>query len=263
MAKVKRQKLKVWPFVIALVVIVLFGVFSLSKNKESFPQQKSTEYSVYQNSSYGFSINYPKSWEIRKDTQVFENGDAVAFRKTGLTQKEQTELSDGGEVVVSKPFGIKTELVAWVKDSYNSKSEFSQNTINGRIYQKVYQCGLGCITYYYTFINNQVYGVATFAQGPDKDKVVYENAIVFMLNSLQFTNANTNTRISKDEAVAKVKALPEVSDYLKRVPNGLIAVNGEEEDTYMIQVYEFKDNHTATFNWYDVDKNTGEVEKQF
>lgn len=72
-----------------------------------------------------------------------------------------------------------------------------------------------------------------------------------------------NGVISKENAVTKIKALPEVKDYLKRVPNGQVLVNGEENNSYLIQVYEFKDGHTATFNWYKVDKETGDIEKEF
>lgn len=69
--------------------------------------------------------------------------------------------------------------------------------------------------------------------------------------------------VSEVDAVRMVKEMPEVKDYLKEVPNGLVDVNGEEENAYMVQVYEIKDGHTATFNWYTVDKATGEVKKKF
>ena len=231
------------------------------KNNGLQPPPQEAGYQVYQNPMFDFSIEYPKEWEIRKETQVFENGDAIAFRLSGPTQKENTELTDGAQVVVSKPFIINTDLAAWVKEYFSNQSEFSQNTINGRSFEKIYNCsGVGCMTYYYTLKNSQVFGVAVFAEG--EDKMVYENAIVYMLKSLKFTDAE-NGSISKDEAVTKVKAQPEVADYLKRVPNGLVLVNGEEDNAYMIQVYEFKNDHTATFNWYNVNKTTGAVEKEF
>lgn len=81
--------------------------------------------------------------------------------------------------------------------------------------------------------------------------------------SEQSVNNFETGAISKEDAVAKVKELPEVVDYLKRVPNGQVLVNGEDNNRYMVQVYEAKDGHTATFNWYNVDKTTGEVKKEF
>lgn len=73
----------------------------------------------------------------------------------------------------------------------------------------------------------------------------------------------TDKKVTPEEATAKVKTLPEVKAYLKRVPGGLVAVGGEDDSSYLVQVYEFKDNHTTTFNWYYVDKGTGAVEPQF
>jgi hypothetical protein len=136
-------------------------------------------------------------------------------------------------------------------------------TFNGVTFEKVDDCsGMGCMTYYFTLVNEKVYGVATFAEGPDKDKMVYENAIVYMLKSLQINNSESAT-ITESEALAKIKTLPEVMDYLKRVPNGLVSVNGVEDNSYLVQVYEIKDGHTATFNWYTVNKQTGEITPEF
>lgn len=260
MAKIKKKKfLWLW-IIIPLVIAAFFAFYSLSKNNLPQSQQPSKGYLVYQDPTYQFSIEYPGTWEIRKDTQVFENGDAIAFRKTGPTQKEHTELTDGAQVAISKPFSISKDLSTWVREYYDRYSEFSKNTLGGRTYQKVYSCGHSCMTYYYTIQNDKVFGIATFAQGTEK--MVYDNAVVYMLKSLQFNSAADGVT-SKEDAVAKVKALPEVIDYLQRVPNGLVAVNGEEDNAYMVQVYEFTNGHTATFNWYNVDKTTGEVKKEF
>lgn len=103
-----------------------------------------------------------------------------------------------------------------------------------------------------------------------KNKKLQEKWIVLLLVALLFLvgltllkNSPKNQTISKQEAVAKVKAFSEVKDYLKRVPNGQVLLNGDEDNSYMVQVYETKNGHTATFSWYKVDKTTGEVEKEF
>lgn len=263
MAKRKKTKLKWWWIVIPVVAIALFVFYNFPPNTVPQSQQSSTDYLVYQDPTYGFSIEYPLAWEVRKNTQVFENGDVVAFGISGSTQKEKTELTDGAQVVVSQPFSINTDITTWAKKYMNSQAEFSQNSINGRQYEKVSDCsGVGCMTYYFTLMDNKVYGVATFAGGQNADRAVYENAIVKMLHSLQFSTAE-NGILSKEDAIAKVKALPEVIDYLKRVPNSLVLVNEEEDTEYLVQVYEFKNGHTATFNWYNVNKTTGEVKKEF
>lgn len=262
MAKGKKKTSRWW--IIALFVVgMLVLIYGTSKNNKPQQKESSTAYVIYQSPTYKFSIAYPQAWEVKNDTQVFENGDAIAFRKKGPTQKEQTELTDGAQVAVSKPFSITTDLASWTKEYFSNQAEFSQMTVNDRVFEKINNCSsIGCMTYLYTLVNDQVYGVAVFAEGLDKDKMVYENATLYMLKSLRFTSSTVST-VSKEQAVAKVSALPEVIDYLKRVPNGLVSVNGEENDIYMIQVYEIKNGHTATFNWYNVNKATGAVEKQF
>lgn len=70
-------------------------------------------------------------------------------------------------------------------------------------------------------------------------------------------------KITEQQAVKQVKSQPEVQDYLKRVSNGIVEVDNEEVGRYNVHAYEIKDGHTATFNWYQVDKDTGEVKKEF
>ena len=60
-----------------------------------------------------------------------------------------------------------------------------------------------------------------------------------------------------------VKKLPEVQQYLKDVPNGKVEVDNEDEGEYNVHVYEVKNGHTATFNWYTVSIKSGKPEAQF
>ncbi len=263
MAKGKKTKLKWWWIVIPIALIVLFGIFSLSKNPLFQTRQSSSGYALYKDSSNEFSIEYPSSWEIRKDTQVFEKGDVIAFRKTGVSQKKYTELTDSAQLAISKPFAIDTDLAIWMKSYFSPQAKFSKLPLNNYNFEAVEDCGyMMCMRYYFTKIGSQIYGIALYADGTNAEKASRENALLHMLKSLQFTNAQT-AAVSENEAIARVKALPEVVDYLKRVPNGLVLVNGEEDNAYMVQVYEFKNGLTATFNWYKVDETTGEVKKEF
>ena len=84
-------------------------------------------------------------------------------------------------------------------------------------------------------------------------------SFALLLAFLFKTNSNNNTRA---QAIAKVKTQSEVMNYLKRVPQGLIEIDNQENNSYLIHVYEVKNGHTATFNWYRVDKITGEVKKE-
>lgn len=83
-------------------------------------------------------------------------------------------------------------------------------------------------------------------------------------NEAVTTNTPSNLLI-EGEAVMLVRKLPEVISFLKDVPNGVVEVDSESEDktAWTVHVYEVKDDHTATFNWFDVNKQTKEIGKMF
>ncbi len=261
MAKRKHSSLTKRLIIASIILSLLVGFFSVWKTN-SFLSQPGA-YRVYQNKEYKFTVEYPNNWEIKRDTQVFENGDVVAFQIKGPTQKRYTEFIDGARFIISKPFSIETDLSSWIKSYFTSNVKLSKSELGNYTYEEVEDCSSRvCMKYLFIMINNKVYGIYLFAEGGSDEKAMYENAIIHMLKSLKFTDLPTS-QITENEAIAKVKSLPEVTDYLKRVPNGLVLVNGKEDDAYLIQVYEVKDGHTATFNWYNVDKTTGSVERQF
>ena len=72
-----------------------------------------------------------------------------------------------------------------------------------------------------------------------------------------------STKISREMAVENIKKLPEVQEYLKNVPNGKVEVDNELAGEYNVHVYEVKNGHTATFNWYRVSIKSGEVKSEF
>lgn len=74
-----------------------------------------------------------------------------------------------------------------------------------------------------------------------------------------------NDKITASDTIDAVRNLPEVKDYLKEVPGAKVVLDHEEPETnsYFIQVFEVKNGHTNTFNWYKVDKNTGKITAEF
>ena len=74
---------------------------------------------------------------------------------------------------------------------------------------------------------------------------------------------------SKDDAVARVTALPDVAAWIKLVqtesPANRIVIDVDSEDTttYTVHAYELVQDelggHSATFGWYEVTKATGVV----
>lgn len=96
-----------------------------------------------------------------------------------------------------------------------------------------------------------------------RGKIIF--SLILILTAVTIISLSYWNENSKNSAVAKVSALPEVSEYLRAVPSGRIVIDHEDKETnsYLIRVYEIKDGHTATFNWYTVDKTTGVITKDF
>ena len=94
---------------------------------------------------------------------------------------------------------------------------------------------------------------------PPKVKLLLATLLTLVIAAvLAFSLENKNL---KAKATTAVSALPEVQEYLRSVPSGLVDIDHEDRETnsYLIHVYEVKDGHTASFNWYEVDKTTHQV----
>lgn len=81
---------------------------------------------------------------------------------------------------------------------------------------------------------------------------------------------NLSPEITKEGAIEKIKNLPEVKDYSSELEKAgsKVQFNAEDsEEVWSVQVFEIvsqgENSHTATFNWYRVNKKTGEVSKEF
>jgi hypothetical protein len=96
-----------------------------------------------------------------------------------------------------------------------------------------------------------------------------EQVFVYKTN----TSYQVQTKITAEKALEIVSNLPEVKQWEKLFtnPDGtspktggkpVVVYDSETNTTYVIHVYEDMPDHTATFGWYDVDKNTGIVTKE-
>lgn len=192
-----------WIMVFILILVILGAVFvgikigTSSTQAPSVQTQSATpsvdqtaaqpDWKTFENKQYNISFKYPPSWSVITSSQIFENGDLVTVQFVGKTQTGQTDLYDGARFVVMVPQATSLDLNSWVNSKHSSNvsgtpAQISNTTINGVSFIKVYECGLGCFTYYYTVIRGQVYGIMVSAQGPQKAEL--EAAIEQILKTL-------------------------------------------------------------------------------
>ncbi len=72
-----------------------------------------------------------------------------------------------------------------------------------------------------------------------------------------------NKPITKLQAENLVKNLSEVRLYLIDGPNRIVETTGPNDYQWLVHVYEIVDDHTTTFNWYEVSQKTGKITKTF
>lgn len=195
-----------WVIVLILLLIVLGAVFigiriggrqSPASSIQPQPATSSADqaetqsnWQSYENSQYNISFKYPPEWSVNSSTQAFEKGDLVAVQFTGVTQEPQTELSDGARFVVMIPQPTSLDLDSWVNNAHQGTisgdpPQISDTEINGVPFKKVYECGLGCFTYYYTITGGQVYGFMVSAAG--SQEVELNTTIDQILKTLELT----------------------------------------------------------------------------
>jgi len=69
-------------------------------------------------------------------------------------------------------------------------------------------------------------------------------------------------------AISLVRQRPDVQQWLQLIEEkspvtAVITLDSKTDMVYTVHVYEDLPDHTATFNWYDVDKTSGEIIPMF
>src|SRR3989338_7199380 len=126
-----------WVVVPAVFVVALVAYGMVRRSTQQFTN---SSYQVYEDSRYGFTVEYPRNWEVANDTQLFENGDVVAFQIKGPTQKRYTEFIDGARFIIAKPFVIDTDLAKLMKSYFSDQATFSQSTLTRYPFETVEDC---------------------------------------------------------------------------------------------------------------------------
>jgi hypothetical protein len=86
-------------------------------------------------------------------------------------------------------------------------------------------------------------------------------------------NSGTTEKLKEDKAIALVSKRKDVQAWKKNFngPTGTsrlggrvaFSIEGHKGEIYTVHVFEDLPDHTATFNWYEVDLSTGKVTPQF
>ena len=119
---------------------------------------------------------------------------------------------------------------------------------------------------YITFKKNSLYWTIAYSDTDTKGNQIPEYNQI--LSTFKFLNQSSN--ITQDQAVQIVRNIPEVKTWMSQVETGplhgkavIVPEYGDKDNVWTIHAYEQLSDHTASFNFFYVDKTTGQVTKEF
>lgn len=253
---------------ILVFAVILFGVaaFVIIRSKFGF----GWNWQTYRSVKYGYSIKFPKDWTVdtsQRDepADLFKSPDGKAIVTVQFITDKRLLDEDGEKKVLSSIKKI------FEKDTTVSLSTFESRFDGGTTPATVsgFFAG-GARKYKNAFWSFIEYGVplgddtmsvfSGFIQEGEADKY---GSIVKGISKFYDPLA------ARVEAINLVKSRKEVKDYvdrLSKVGKKTTFSVSDDDGVWLIQVYEIVDDgdgHTATFNWYRVNKETKEISKEF
>lgn len=113
----------------------------------------------------------------------------------------------------------------------------------------------------------------TFLIDAKTEEISYDDVMAGKIITFdEWTKGIAQEKQTSDYAVGLVKSLPEVINYLQQVSGkGRVDVDHETNESWEVHVYTIEEypeitdipSHTATFNWYSVNKTTGAIDCSF
>ncbi len=256
--------------VLAVILVVAgyfaYKYFNTQKEQAQIPEQnisnQTANWKTYTNTDYGFEFQYPAEARFMVDSGGVKNDHPIIHLMKDLPNANvytiAVLLSTNDVYPLPKmPWVLKTEEV-YVNGIKMTKTLYGPPEGSN-------EKGLVYLDYDFV-VNGQLYEFIADSTKPNVMDTDVANLLIQIVNSFKSTNS---TSISKQDAVNLVRDLPEVQAWLRnyKVTNApvkpVIEVDHETEILYVVHVYEINGDHTATHNWYDVNKKTGEINPEF
>lgn len=225
---------------------------------------------IYRNDKQGYEIKLPRTWVgemVEGAAEVFWSPDRKAYVAVQLID-DQRLLETGGE----------EKIIKEIKESFKKDKNYELISFQSRFEEEAEPAttsgylARGFLNYQderYVFqeyavqiANEEILAVIRGAmqQGAVKN---YEKMVEEIMESF-------DPVVGRREALALIEKQPEVLSFEKELAKAgkkaVLGVRGDGDD-WLVQVYEIVEQngetHTATFNWYRVNKETKRVTREF
>lgn len=255
--------------IIGLIVVGFLGFSYLRKPVTSEPiveSEKIDDWKIYTNTKYGYAMKYPSTL-----TPVEAPDDAIYLHHVEFQVPKVTSIS-GITVEVRNFTTLEDEIVyrKWTVEGHlipgkiDSEEPITVSGLPGWMLN--YTSGEEKFSIAVVPYQGFVYSI----KAPSNQLELYNQII----SSFKFIDQNS-TKLDQ-KAVQLVRDLPEVKAWLVLFsgPDGtgpktggkpVFTVDSKEGSIYRVHAYEEvpSDGHQVTFNWFNVNIETGEVTKEF
>ncbi|OGD33396.1 hypothetical protein A3C78_00710 [Candidatus Azambacteria bacterium RIFCSPHIGHO2_02_FULL_45_18] len=265
---------KILIFAGGILLLIGIAVFFGQKNYFQKPDAETAEF----HSRYGFTLQYPKDWII-DDSQKDAPAEFIREPNGGAFYSMQAHTDPR----VTNPKELK-KVYRDIEDSFKNDARYLVEESGWEYEEKntADNSYFAAGSYTENGENWQFKEITVFSKSGNvlvlrgmslKDYAnEYEPIIDKIFASVVPTDKKASTqiapKITQEEALAKIKNLPEVQEFMRLLFPKQAEFEVEDWDTdWAVHVFELvvgeNSVHRATFNWYRVDKQTGVVEKEF
>ncbi|MEK7597853.1 MAG: hypothetical protein AAB441_04380 [Patescibacteria group bacterium] len=211
------------------------------------------------NLSYDFTIKYPANFEIDTLTCDYNIMDYNLVKDINVMNSIDNFRKNW--LLTIKVERSNLDLNQWLKNkelcpsSFESCSEIETGVFDNSIqFDEINRNYSGSETIIEN--NGSIYQISLSARNPNISVKNVKEIYKQILSTFKFAENG----ITSQNAVEIVNGLSEVKSFFSTIQNARISADTSQSDNkfWVIHVYESFPDHNATFNWYKVNKTTGE-----
>lgn len=259
--------------IVALAIIVLFFSGIFKKEKTPATDHLTKEF----HSKYGFTLQYPEDWIIDESRSeapaefIREPNGRAFYSMQAHTDPRVLNPSELEKVYQDIENSFKNDVRYLVEESdweheekdtadnsYFAAGSYTEDGKNWRFKEITIFSKSGNVLVLRGMSRKEY----ADEYGPMIDKIFFS-----VVTNEGKTSLYVTSKVAKEQALATVKNLPEVQEFVRLLLPKRAEFEVEDWDTdWAVHVFELiigeNSTHTATFGWYRVDKQTGAVTKE-